>query len=166
MTVPNTEHFEMPEVAIGTPVTFYANGMVEGTEPRIGFVVRLSRSGRNLVLRAAGGGYYESVRHIDDPKLLLNSDHRENGAWDFTEYHKSVEIASKMLAKRLSRIEEVMNIGGPVAEEVVKEEPLEPAETEVEISYKDLKDKAMELGIEFKGNPKRQWLEDQVSVLS
>ena len=59
-----------------------------------------------------------------------------------------------------------MNIGGPVAEEVVKEAPLEPAETEVEISYKDLKDKAMELGIEFKGNPKRQWLEDQVSVLS
>jgi len=166
MTVPNTEHFEMPEVAIGTPVTFYANGMESGTEPRIGFVVRLSRSGRNLVLRAAGGGYYESVRHINDPKLQINSDHRENGAWDFTEYHKSLETSRKALAKRLNRIEEVMNISSAMAEEVNQPEPLEPAEVEVEVSYKDLKEKAMELGIEFKGNPKRQWLEDQVSVLS
>ena len=62
MTVSNAEDFQMPEVVIGTPVTFYATGIVEGTEPRIGFVVRMSRSGRNLVLRAAGGGYYESVR--------------------------------------------------------------------------------------------------------
>jgi len=161
MTVSNTETFEMPEVAIGTPVTFYTTGMVAGTEPRIGFVVRMSRSGRNLVLRAAGGGYYESVRHIDDPKLKINSDHRENGAWDFTEYHKSNEIAARALSKRLNRIEEVMGIGGATEEKAEKK----TAETQ-EVSYKTLREQALELGIEFKGNPKRQWLEEKVAVLS
>ena len=161
MTVSNTETFEMPEVAIGTPVTFYTTGMVAGTEPRIGFVVRMSRSGRNLVLRAAGGGYYESVRHIDDPKLKINSDHRENGAWDFTEYHKDTLMAAKALAKRLNRIEEVMGLSGPT-EEKAEKKPAEPQE----VSYKSLREKALELGIEFKGNPKRQWLEEKVAVLS
>jgi hypothetical protein len=161
MTVSNTETFEMPEVVIGTPVTFYANGMVEGTEPRIGFVVKMSRSGRNLVLRAAGGGYYESVRHIDDPKLKINSDHRENGAWDFTEYHKDALMSAKALAKRLNRIEEVMGLGGPI-EEKAEKVSAEPQE----VSYKSLREQALELGIEFKGNPKRQWLEDKVAVLS
>lgn len=161
MTVSDTENFEMPEVAIGTPVTFYATGMVEGTEPRIGFVVRMSRSGRNLVLRAAGGGYYESVRHIDDPKLKINADHRENGAWDFTEYHKDTLMAAKALAKRLNRIEEVMGLSGPT-EEKAEKKPAEPQE----VSYKSLREKALELGIEFKGNPKRQWLEEKVAVLS
>ena len=160
MTVSNTENFEMPEVVIGTPVTFYATGMVEGTEPRIGFVVRMSRSGRNLVLRAAGGGYYESVRHIDDPKLKINSDHRENGAWDFTEYHKDTKLAAAELAERLNRIEEVMVIGK--VEEKVDKTSTEPKE----VSYKSLRDQALELGIEFKGNPKRQWLEEKVAVLS
>jgi hypothetical protein len=161
MTVSNTETFEMPEVVIGTPVTFYANGMVEGTEPRIGFVVKMSRSGRNLVLRAAGGGYYESVRHIDDPKLKINSDHRENGAWDFTEYHKDALMSAKALAKRLNRIEEVMGLGGPI-EEKAEKVSAEPQE----VSYKSLREQALELGIEFKGNPKRQWLEEKVAVLS
>jgi len=161
MTVSNTETFEMPEVVIGTPVTFYTTGMVSGTEPRIGFVVRMSRSGRNLVLRAAGGGYYESVRHIDDPKLKINSDHRENGAWDFTEYHKDALMSAKALAKRLNRIEEVMGLSGPI-EEKAEKKPAEPQE----VSYKSLREQALELGIEFKGNPKRQWLEEKVAVLS
>ena len=164
MTVSNTETFEMPEVVIGTPVTFYTTGMVEGTEPRIGFVVRMSRSGRNLVLRAAGGGYYESVRHIDDPKLKINADHRENGAWDFTEYHKDTLMAAKALAKRLNRIEEVMGLSGPIEEKEEKAEKVSAKPQEV--SYKSLREQALELGIEFKGNPKRQWLEAKVAVLS
>ena len=161
MTVSNTETFEMPEVVIGTPVTFYTTGMVAGTEPRIGFVVRMSRSGRNLVLRAAGGGYYESVRHIDDPKLKINSDHRENGAWDFTEYHKETKLAAATLDERLSRIEDVMGVGKPIEEKVEKE-----ATKPQEVKYKSLRDQALELGIEFKGNPKRQWLEEKVAALS
>ena len=166
MTVPNTENFEMPEVVIGTPVTFYANGMVEGTEPRIGFVVKMSRSGRNLVLRAAGGGYYESVRHIDDPKLKINSDHRENGAWDFTEYHKDALMSAKALSKRLSRIEEVMGLSGPIKAKATNPDGEKVSAKPQEVSYKSLRDQALELGIEFKGNPKRQWLEEKVAVLS
>ena len=34
--------FEMPDVVLGTPVTFYLNGLRDGTEPRIGFVLRIS----------------------------------------------------------------------------------------------------------------------------
>jgi hypothetical protein len=30
----------------------------------------------------------DAVRHVDDPKLTLNADQRENGAWDFTDEDK------------------------------------------------------------------------------
>ena len=113
------------------------------------------------MLRAAGGGYYESVRHIDDPKLKINSDHRENGAWDFTEYHKETKLAAATLDERLSRIEDVMGVGKPI-EEKVEKETTKPQE----VKYKSLRDQALELGIEFKGNPKRQWLEEKVAALS
>ena len=99
------QSFQMPEVEVGTPVTFYSNGLKEGTEPRIGFILRISRSGRNVVIRTAEGGHYESVRHIDDPKLQLNSDHRENGGWDFTEFHKQECKEREELRARVAALE-------------------------------------------------------------
>ena len=146
--------FKMPEVEVGTPVTFYANGLKEGTEPRIGFILRISRSGRNVVIRTAEGGHYESVRHIDDPKLQLNSDHRENGGWDFAEFHKQELKEREEIRARLAALE------FSATKKTVRRKKASDSKTEE--TYSSLRERALGLGIEFKGNPKRQWLEQKV----
>ena len=143
-------NFVMPEVVVGTPVTYYPTGMIEGSDVRVGFIIRISRSGRNVVVRTADGGHFESVRHIDDPKLKLNVDHREAGAWDFTAFHKAELVERKKIMGRLDKLEG-KKAAAPLALESI-EEP-----------YSSLRAKAIELGIEFKGNPKRQWLEIKVT---
>ena len=152
MDAPTNEelhNFVMPEVVVGTPVTYYPTGMIEGSDVRVGFIIRISRSGRNVVVRTADGGHFESVRHIDDPKLKLNVDHREAGAWDFTEFHKAELVERQGIESRLDRLEGRKTTSPPAPEMI--EEP-----------YSCLRSRAIELGIEFKGNPKRQWLEVKV----
>ena len=153
MDAPTNEelhNFKMPEVVIGTPVTYYPTGMTEGSDVRVGFIIRVSRSGRNVVVRTADGGHFESVRHIDDPKLRLNADHREAGAWDFTAFHKAELVERKKIVGRLDKLEGRKSAKPPAPEKI--EEP-----------YSNLRARAIELGIEFKGNPKRQWLEIKVA---
>ena len=153
MDAPTNEeiyNFVMPEVVVGTPVTYYPTGMIEGSDVRVGFIIRISRSGRNVVVRTADGGHFESVRHLDDPKLKLNADHREAGAWDFTAFHKAELVERQEIISRLDRLEGRKSVGPPALETI--EEP-----------YSDLRIRAIELGIEFKGNPKRQWLEIKVA---
>ena len=145
--------FEMPDVALGTPVTFYLNGLRDGTEPRIGFVLRISRSGRNVVIRTAEGGHYESVRHINDPKLRINSDHRENGAWDFTDFHKAEEKKRQLIDARIAALEH------SATDKIIKS----ASTSKKEVTYSELREQALSLGIEFKGNPKRKWLEQEVA---
>jgi hypothetical protein len=153
MDTPTNEelhNFKMPEVVVGTPITYYPTGMTEGSDVRVGFIIRVSPSGRNVVVRTADGGHYESVRHIDDPKLRLNADHREAGAWDFTAFHKAELVERQEIIGRLDRLEGRKSAKPPAPEKI--EEP-----------YSNLRAKAIELGIEFKGNPKRQWLEVKVA---
>ena len=153
MDAPTNEelhNFKMPEVVVGTPVTYYPTGMIEGSDVRVGFIIRVSRSGRNVVVRTADGGHFESVRHIDDPKLKLNVDHREAGAWDFTAFHKGELVERQEIMGRLDKLEGRKSATPPAPEKI--EEP-----------YSNLRAKAIELGIEFKGNPKRQWLEIKVA---
>jgi hypothetical protein len=57
------------------------------------------------MLRNANGRIQEGVRHSDDPKLDLNSDHRENGCWDFTEEWKRVEERTEDIMSRLGALE-------------------------------------------------------------
>jgi len=105
MDAPTNEelhNFIMPEVVVGTPVAYYPTGMIEGSDVRVGFIIRISRSGRNVVVRTAEGGHFESVRHIDDPKLKLNVDHREAGAWDFTAFHKAELVERRDINSRLN----------------------------------------------------------------
>ena len=152
MDAPTNEelhNFKMPEVVVGTPVTYYPTGMIEGSDVRVGFIIRVSRSGRNVVVRTADGGHFESVRHIDDPKLKLNVDHREAGAWDFTAFHKGELVERQEIMGRLDKLEGRKSATPPAPEKI--EEP-----------YSNLRARAIELGIEFKGNPKRQWLEIKV----
>ena len=136
--------FEMPEISEGTPVSFLPNGRRDNSVPRLGFAIRISRSGRNLMIRTADGQVYDAVRHLDDPKLRINSEHRENGAWDYTDHYKKELSEREDMKNRLARIEDVLDDKKGLG------------------SYRALREKAIELGIEFKGNPKRGWLEDAI----
>jgi hypothetical protein len=136
--------FDMPIISEGTPVAFFPNGRRDNSVPRMGFVIRISRSGRNLMLRTADGAIYDAVRHLGDPKLKINSDHRENGAWDYTDHYKKELSERENMKNRLARIEDMLDDKKGLG------------------SYRALRDKAIELGIEFKGNPKRGWLEEAI----
>ena len=76
--------FKMPVVDVGCPVSFYPNAQKD-QYAQLCFVVRVSKTGRNVMLRNANGQIHEGCRHYDDPKLEWNVDHRENGCWDYTE---------------------------------------------------------------------------------
>ena len=96
------------------------------------------------MLRTADGANYDAVRHLGDPKLKINSDHRENGAWDYTDHYKKELSERENMKNRLARLEDILDDKKGLG------------------SYRALRDKAIELGIEFKGNPKRGWLEEAI----
>ncbi len=96
--------FDMPDVRIGTPVVFYATGQVVG-HPMLGFVVRISRTGRTIMIRTSDGRVFEGVRHCDDPKLDRSVEIRESGCWDFTPEWKRDEAERVEIKARLSALE-------------------------------------------------------------
>ena len=95
--------FEMPQVLQGTAVFFYP--FHDQGQPRLSWVVRISRTGRNLMLRTADGKIMEGVRHVDDPKLEWNNDFRENGSWDFSDEWKRLEKEHKDIEARIAALE-------------------------------------------------------------
>jgi len=96
--------FQMPKVEVGTALAFYPAGR-PNAHSTVGFLVRISRTGRNVMLKTVDGLVYDAVRHVEDPKLEINSDHRENGAWDFTDEHKRLEKNRQELVERIERLE-------------------------------------------------------------
>ena len=96
--------FEMPKVKVGTAVIFYPTGRSD-SRLTVAFMVRVSRTGRNVMLKTVDGLVYDAVRHVTDPKLDINSDHRENGAWDFTEEYKRLEENHQEILNRIERLE-------------------------------------------------------------
>ena len=57
------------------------------------------------MLRTADGRVFEGVRHVDDPKLEWNNDHRENGSWDFSDEWKRLEKERQELKSRIEALE-------------------------------------------------------------
>jgi len=96
--------FEMPKVKAGTAVLFYPTGRAD-SHLTVAFLVRTSRTGRNVMLKTVDGHVYDAVRHVTDPKLDINSDHRENGAWDFTDEHKQTRKECAEILSRIERLE-------------------------------------------------------------
>jgi hypothetical protein len=148
--------FEMPSVDVGTPIEYFPTAVRSG-EPRLGFVVRVSRTGRNVVVRTSDGGWFDAVRHIDDPKLQMNQDMRENGAWDRTEYDKELNKRLESIEKRISDMQSSVEF---VSKRLTGKSASPPVAEKT--PYHELREKAIDLGIVFKGNPKRGWLEDAV----
>lgn len=96
------QNFVMPEVKQGMPVRWYPHGEIDGRTPEIGFVVKVG--GRSIVLRTASGMQRDTVRHIDDPKLKLSVQQRENGAWDYTEDYLSQQEYKESVQQQLDNI--------------------------------------------------------------
>jgi len=96
------EAFEMPRPARGEALLWYPHGDRNET-PEIGYVREVNRRGITL---AVNGVAFAPVRHIDDPKLLLHSRQRENGAWEFPEDHNTkMQPIVADLRERLSVLE-------------------------------------------------------------
>tara|TARA_R100000458_G_C8264971_1_gene240130 strand:- start:1135 stop:1524 length:390 start_codon:yes stop_codon:yes gene_type:complete len=95
--------FVMPKVELGAAVFFYPNHNL--THPHLAWIVNIGKTGKNVVLRTAERMVYDSVKHVDDPRLDWNVDHRESGSWDFTDEHKRLEREREDLKARVAALE-------------------------------------------------------------
>ena len=93
--------FVMPKPARGSSVVWFPGGQ-RTKEFEVGFVTGVGRSA--VQLRLASGYNKESVRHADDPRLLLNEHQRENGAWDFTDSDKIIVSLEKLVHELRDRL--------------------------------------------------------------
>ncbi len=95
--------FVMPDIELGSPVMFHHAH--DTTNPQLGFVVRIGRTGKNVVIRTSDRHVHESVKHVDDPRLDWNIDHRESGSWDYTPEWKRLEKERHDLETRVAALE-------------------------------------------------------------
>lgn len=103
-TVEQLAHdFVMPDIELGTPVMFHRAHDVQN--PQLGFVVRIGRTGKNIVIRTSDRHVHETVKHVDDPRLDWSVDHREFGSWDYTPEWKRLEKERHDLEARVSALE-------------------------------------------------------------
>ena len=87
--------YTMPEVYRGMPVIWYRNGSVHNLKDMtVGFIIKFTPAHVTLLLPEFRVSRRDAVPHISDPRLKLGVDHRENGAWDYTEFHKEMKKAA------------------------------------------------------------------------
>ena len=96
------QEFVMPEVKLGTAVSLPQSQL---THPHLAWIVNIGRTGKNVVLRTAERMVHDSVKHVDDPRLDWNVEHREAGSWDFTDEHKRLEKEREDLKARVAALE-------------------------------------------------------------
>lgn len=84
------DSFQAPDVLVGQDVVYYPMAHVNSRRPSLGKVIWIGQNRRIVnILEVDQHGktlVREAVRYIKDPKLQLNEDQREAGAWDFTPY--------------------------------------------------------------------------------
>ena len=138
--------FEMPAVQHGQIVAWYQNGLAS-SKPDVAYVNRVNA--RTVTLLTAVNGIKETVRHVNDPRLRGHHEQRENGAWDFTEAHKRAELRLKVIEDRIGILDQM----------AVNTAMLDDPQPQKVTEYRLLRQRAIELGIELKGTPSREWLE-------
>ena len=102
-------NFTMTKPNVGQSVMWYPSGN-KSRNGEMAFVLEAKH--RTILIQRASGVCMETVRHVDDPKLKLSEDHRESGAWDFTDDDKQkVEHAKRLtkLEERMAMLEELLN---------------------------------------------------------
>jgi len=133
--------FSMPSVPVGTAVLWYPMGR-RSAMPMVAYVLHCGA--RTTQLYLASGRRMDAVRHLADPKLELNSDQRENGAWDFTEQHKEFISFREEMERRLAALEKSEPVSAPAKP---KKKPGNPAAKANLQEYRELQRQAQRLGI-------------------
>lgn len=100
--------FEQPEVRVGQIVLFYRYGQ-RGRSPQmapyLGFVQKVNR--RTIEVYTTTGQRFDGVRHLADPKLRLEqAEHRENGAWDYTDQDRQEAQWKVMVEESLQAVDD------------------------------------------------------------
>jgi hypothetical protein len=154
--------FVMPQVALGTPVIWRPR---KGAEAEIAYVYRVGS--RNVHLATATKGAKEAVRHENDPKLKLNPEQREMGAWDFTDFHKQQEAEKAVLMERLEQLERQISSlirAGLKPKSSVAPTPAPKKPQPVDKEYEELKAKCSELGIMLRGRPNTEKMRAMIAA--
>lgn len=138
--------FDMPVPHVGATIRWYPSGLVDARPPGIGQVLRVFH--RSLSIQLPSGVRMDAVRHINDPKLQLNVDQRECGAWDFVAEVYERAAWEKKIEDRLKALEGEDSEEKPIAK------------------YHELRQEAIDLGVEFTGNPKADWLREKIKELT
>ena len=101
--------YKMPEAKRGMPVVWYPQGTT-GTNWKMALVGK-AQEGRSNVSLFIGGTHVairDAVPHISDPRLKLGPDHREQGAWDYTEEYLEKKKQIAALERRVATLEKNM----------------------------------------------------------
>lgn len=159
VTQEEIQSFVMPSVKLGLAVSWFANGLRSGPY-QVAFVIRVSH--RNVHLVTATRGIFEAVRHIDDPKLQLNADQRESGAWDFTDDHKYRIQEMTKLTERVGRIERAVATLLKKMEKPKTQRKSSPGLSD----YRRLRQQVVDAGIPVKGKPSKSWLLSELEKVS
>ena len=99
--------FVMPPVDPGDEVLWFP--LADRNKPPHIAVVRANYHQQiEVTTRGPVGQEYDSVRHVDDPKLILNTNYRKFGAWDYTDGAKAKMKKEKDLDERLTKLEKAV----------------------------------------------------------
>ena len=99
--------FVMPSVDPGDEVLWFP--LADRNKPPHIAVVRANYHQQiEVTTRGPVGQEYDSVRHVDDPKLILNTNYRKFGAWDYTDGTKAKMKKDKDLDERLTKLEKAV----------------------------------------------------------
>ena len=151
-------NFRMPKAPVGLQVLWYRQGTRDTTSPEVAYM--LHAGARTATLHVATTSRrIDAVRHVDDPKLELSPDQRENGAWDYTQEYRALEQFKQNVEGRLKSIEKQLcsaivqseSASAPKKRGRPKREGLPNHLKE----YQALKQRAIELGLDLQFGMKK-----------
>ncbi len=106
------DSFVAPEVLVGQDVLYYPMANVNSRKPSMGKIIWTGQNQRivNILEVDAYGRTLvrECVRYITDPKLKLNEDQREFGAWDYTPFYKRECEIRDDIEERIASVEQAL----------------------------------------------------------
>jgi len=86
--------FTPPALMNGQPVMWWPRGVRGTGNMVIGFAQKANTNAdggvvsRGATIYLITGRLVDACPHCDDPRIQLNADQRENGGWEYTEYHR------------------------------------------------------------------------------
>lgn len=160
-------NFVMPKVELGAIVAWYPAGQKTGRRPETGIVTGVSQ--RTVRVHVFDRGRFDAVRHVDDPKLALNPEQRECGAWDYTDERVAVDRRFNEIILRLESLEAKINgVAMGLEAEIARHDETDRRSENMRGTmneYWDLHKRATELGVVMEvKRPSKEWLREQIAL--